>query len=143
MFRPIEILKLRPHIAEAFADDNSLIGKYHVLEYPEFNEMVSHTFNAILEANKQFECTAYVDHFGYVVFLGDILYSFGIKKSLRTRKNKEKFINFVASKSNRCYLWSKNERAIRFLCQSGYAITQEFEDGGKKFVELCQLQQHL
>ena len=137
IFEKRNISEIESVVRDVFHDDEKLFSEYHVINGTE-EECVRHTVSQIKEAGELGRLKLYVSGFGFALVLGDILYSFGIKKSERSIENKEKFLNFVKSHCSRCYLWSKNIRARRFLVNNGFHEVFEEDFDGNKFVELCQ-----
>lgn len=133
----IEILE--QVVLDVFRSDTSLQDTYHVRYGEPIEDQFHDTMSKIKEAVERGGATCYVSDIGFVVLMGSVLYSFGIKKSERTQEGKEFFTNFVKSFSDTCYLWSRNTRAVRFMVSIGFTEVDSGELDDNKFVKLCLL----
>lgn len=63
---------------------------------------------------------------GFFVRAGGLLVSFSLAMQYRVRKYLNSFWQLIKEEFRgifKCYLWSKNQRAIKFLCKHGAIIT--------------------
>jgi len=125
-------------VRKVFSSDEKLCSTYHILAGRSMNECIEDTINKLTDANNTVALSCYVCEIGFVVFFGKTLYSFGIIKDQRTEVNKTSFFKFVKSKANACFLWDKNQRAIRYLQSIGFKKIGEKEFENNKIIELCQ-----
>jgi hypothetical protein len=123
---------------KVFLSDEKLASTYHILSGHSMEECIQNTTKTIQDADSMVYLSYYVCEVGYAIFYDNILYSFGINKEDRTQENKEEFFKFVKSMSDTCFLWKKNERAIRFMNSIGFNLIEEMEIENKKYVKLCQ-----
>jgi len=121
----------------AFIDDNELVSKYHVVN-GNVEECVRDTYNKILVESKSTELKWYSvndDNDALIGFLivslsYGVLYSFGLNIKYRKEKAKDFFdkISQLFDGKFGCGLWTKNDRAIRYLIRNGMQIVRKESD---------------
>lgn len=149
----IDISRLPSCINVAFDGDTDLFEKYHI-HGKDLKSCVDHTYETIYKTSleyglKFYEIVLQGVTIGYTVLLaglGDtVLYSFGINKAYRRSGLLREWIlaiDLLINGSYSCMLWSKNERAIRFLEKNGMEIIATNDNTTtllkKKKTNLCQ-----
>ena len=121
-------------IADTWEGDDEFFDKYAVNETPELS--VADTTEKVLAFTKAYNAKFYsltengrlLGYINVATELG-LLYSFGLKKTYRTKKYKEEFLSIIyglfPNGQVAVSLYKKNTRAINFFIKNGFEENKE------------------
>ena len=85
-------------------------------------EAASEIFEKLVDHSKDRPCEFYMTDIGYIFFSDKLLISFCVKSECRTKENLKMFGDLIKEKLGehfKCFLFSKNTRAINYLERIG------------------------
>lgn len=110
-------------IYECFGSDTGLFSYFDPESKAKNNmEACIEIYNKLIEFSKDRECVFKKCEIGYIFYSEGLLISFCVKPKYRIKRNLIEFGEFIESEVGRhyrCYLYNKNERAIKFLERLG------------------------
>lgn len=110
-------------IREFFGNDNNLLDYFDPESKASSNEeAINEIYQKLMEHSKEKDCTFKRTDVGYIFYSDKLLISFCVKPECRNRKNLAEFGEFIKlelGSSFSCYLYNRNEKAIRFLEKLG------------------------
>lgn len=127
----IDVDEIKRIIEITFSGDDKLFGKYHIIN-DDIEASLVDTVSKVTGMVSQYGALFYKivlenEVIGYINIAPqlNLLHSFGIKKEARCIKSKDYLVKlidklFENSKGVCCPLYSKNDRAIRFLVANGF-----------------------
>ncbi len=116
-------------IRVAFSNDNDVFALYcPLVEVQNVDDIVNDISKRIGEDGKEATIKGVYEKsklVGYYVYDKHTLVSFALNVEYRTRKYLNNLFSLIRSDLKgrmQCYLWSKNIRAIKYLCKQGMKI---------------------
>lgn len=129
----IDYNELEKAIRVAFKDDKDMLTLYDPLVTVEnVEDIVSDIVKKIKTHGKSVIKGLYEKNklAGFFIRAGGLLISFGIAVEYRVRKFKNKLWQLIIDEFKgifKCYLWTTNQRAIKFLQKCGMIVTNSDE----------------
>jgi len=124
-----DLTQIEEIVRKTFTGDTSLFETYHFINNNEeaaIADTLANITSIMNEADAefyQFECDGKVIGYINTIQRQNLLYSFGVNKSYRNDDVKRCFVETIDSmfdKDYMVYLYSKNTRAINFMCNNGF-----------------------
>ena len=131
--RTIDYKELEKAIRVAFKEDKDILNLYDPLATVEsVEDIVSDIIKKIKTHGKAVIKGLYEKNklSGFFIRAGGLLISFGMAVEYRVRKYKNKLWQLIRDEFKgifKCYLWTTNQRAIKFLQKCGMVITNSDE----------------
>jgi hypothetical protein len=131
--KTIEYNELEKAIRVSFKDDKDILTLYDPLVKTEtVEDIVSDIVKKIKTHGKVIIKGVYEKNklIGFFIRAGGLLVSFGIAVEYRVRRFKNKLWQLIREEFKgifKCYLWTTNQRAIKFLQKCGMIVTNSDE----------------
>lgn len=131
--KTIEYREFEKAIRSAFKDDPDMLTLYDPLAHVKsLDDIVNDIVKKIKTHGKAVVKGLYEKNklAGFFIRVGGLLVSFGIAVEYRVRKFKNKLWQLIREEFKgifKCYLWTTNQRAIKFLQKCGMVITNSDE----------------
>lgn len=111
------------NIKDYFGTDDALMDYYDpTSKVMTKEEAIIEIYSKLVEHSKERPCKFVRDEIGYLFFADGLLISFCVKKEFRDKCNLSYFGNLIKKTMGehfKCYLFSKNYKAINFLERIG------------------------